>query len=74
MKKQPPDVMEKMLREHIKVTKGDLENLALERAQAVQNFLVTEGGIEINRIFLVSPEHAEGTKEEKGSMVRLSLK
>ncbi len=74
LKKQPPDVMEKMLREHIKVTKGDLENLALERAQAVQDFLVTKGGIDIKRIFLVSPEHAEGTKEEKGAMVKLSLK
>ncbi len=72
LKKQPPEVMEKMLRDHIKITQGDLENLALERAQAVQNYLIGQGGIEASRIFLTSSRHVE--KGKKGSMVKLSLK
>ncbi len=74
LKKQPPEVMEKMLREHIKIDKGDLENLAMERAQAVHDYLVSTGGIEAKRIFLTSSRHVEGSKEEKGSMVKLTLK
>ena len=74
LKKQPPEVMEKMLREHIKITRQDLENLAFKRAQAVQDYMVSNGGIDVNRIFLVKPENAAMEKGNKGTVVKLSLK
>jgi hypothetical protein len=36
--------------------------------------LVSTGGIEAKRVFLTSSRHVEGSKEEKGSMVKLTLK
>jgi len=74
LKKQPPEVMERMLREHIKITQGDLENLALGRAQTVQNYFVHQGGIEHKRIFLTSPMRAESGQGGKGTIVKLTLK
>ncbi len=74
LKKQPPEVMKKMLYDHIKIHEADLENLAMEREQAVHDFLVSQEGIEPERIFLTSVRHAEAGKGEKGSMVKLSLK
>ncbi len=74
LKKQPPEVMEKMLRDHIKVTEGDLENLALARSQAVQDYLKGVGGIENSRIFITSPMRFDGKGSGFGSVVRLSLK
>ncbi len=74
LKKQPPEVMERMLRDHIKISESDLENLAMERAQAVQDFLVSKGEIEPSRIFLTSVRHAEGKGEKGSSIVKLTLK
>ena len=74
LKKQPREVMEKMLKEHISITEGDLKTLANDRARAVANYLTKTAGIANDRVFLVAPKvgHAEGKQALSG--VRLSLK
>ena len=75
VKKQPPEIMEKMIKEHIKITQGDLRNLAMERAQAVKNYLISDGEIEPQRIFLVEPKAlSEKSKSSQGPYVEISLK
>lgn len=71
---QPPEEMERMLRAHIQVGDEALGQLAKERAQAAQAYLVETDKVEIGRLFLVkrtplSPEPLEaapGTRVELG--------
>ncbi len=74
IKSQPRDVMEKMLKEHISVTGGDLKILASERAKAVANYLIRQGKVEQERIFLVAPEGLSAQNKAGILGVRLSLK
>ncbi len=74
IKSQPKDVMEKMLKEHISITRGDLKILASERAKAVANYLIRQGKMEQERIFLVAPEGQPIHGKAGFSGVRLSLK
>ncbi len=74
IKSQPKDVMEKMLKEHISVTGGDLKILASERAKAVANYLIRQGKVEQERIFLVAPEGQSAHGKAGFSGVRLKLR
>jgi uncharacterized protein involved in outer membrane biogenesis/flagellar motor protein MotB len=53
VKSQPVEVMEKMLREHIKITDHDLRDLANRRAQKVAEYLVGKAGVGPERIFVL---------------------
>ncbi|MDA8163599.1 MAG: DUF748 domain-containing protein [Desulfobacteraceae bacterium] len=48
--------MEKYLRSTIKITQEDLRVLAQQRAVQVREHILTEGKIEPNRVFIVTPE------------------
>ena len=74
IKSQPKDVMEKMLKDHISVTGGDLKILASDRAKAVANYLIRQGKVEQERIFLVAPEGQSVQGKAGFSGVRLKLK
>ena len=74
IKSQPPEVMEKMLKDHIKIMDEDLKLLSLERAKKVASYLVHKGGIDIKRIFMVAPKSKDEIKEVSSPIVRLSLK
>ena len=74
IKSQPKDVMERMIREHITVTESDLKNLASDRAKAVANYLVGQGKVAQERIFLVAPRGQQAQDKGKLQGVRLTLK
>ncbi|MEW6720792.1 MAG: DUF748 domain-containing protein [Thermodesulfobacteriota bacterium] len=60
----PAPEMEKLMLAHIRVTDGDLRQLAVERASRVRDALLADGKVEPGRIFLVEPkELAPGKKE-----------
>ena len=74
LKSQPPEKMEQMLKEHIKIDEGDLKNLAFERAKRVANYLINNGKIDPNRIFMVAPRDKAEIQEVSAPIVRLRLK
>lgn len=55
-KKQPPEVMERMLYENIRISEDDLRQLAYQRAEQVKDFLISAGPVEPERIFLSEPK------------------
>jgi hypothetical protein len=57
-KRLPPEEMEKLLRDNIIITEDDLRLLAIQRANAVKSFLVAEGPVEPERLFIIEPENA----------------
>lgn len=77
-KKLPPSEMEKLIYASTKVTEDDLSELAQARALAVQNFLIEEGQIAQERIFLKKlditaepePTTANRARVELGATVR----
>ncbi len=74
IKSQPKEVMEKMLKEHITVTESDLKNLASERAKAVANYLVQQGKVPQERVFLVAPKGKQAQGDGKLQGVKMTLK
>jgi uncharacterized protein involved in outer membrane biogenesis len=56
VKKLPPEDMKRLLYEHMAVTDGDLRLLAYQRAEQVKDYLVANGPVETERIFLTEPE------------------
>ncbi len=74
LKRQSMEEMERLLREHIKVTTADRLDLANRRAAVVKNFLIGEGGIAVERLFLLDarPE-AEGGGSEPAVSRRVEL-
>jgi CHASE2 domain-containing sensor protein len=64
-KELPVPEMEKLMKAHIRVTEGDLRQLAIDRAARVRDFLATEGKVESRRMFLVEPKILAPTKKEK---------
>ncbi len=74
LKKQPKEVMETMLKEHISITEGDLKILANDRARAVANYLTKTAGVANDRVFLVAPKIGLAKSKQALSGVRLSLK
>jgi len=61
----PVREMEKLMLANIVVTKDDLRQLAMQRAQVVANDLVKTGGIAADRIFVLEPK-LDGKPVEKG--------
>jgi len=71
----PDAEMEKLLRENIKVTDGDLRELAGLRARTVKELIARSQKVEPERIFLLEPKAAPEQKEKlKNSRVDFSLK
>lgn len=74
----PVPEMEKLLMEHTTITDDNLQALANRRAQSVKNWLVTEGKVPTERIFvLASKLGASNMKNDKAaptSRVDFSLK
>jgi len=75
-KSLPAPEMEKLIRENMTVQDDDLKQLALERAKAVEAYLLQSEKIEPERIFLVKPKSLVPEKKGglKDSRVNLSLK
>lgn len=75
-KSLPVPEMEKLLLAHIHVTGSDIRELANRRARAVKDYLVHEGKVPQQRIFIVAPKlTADGIKDKgKASRVDFSLK
>jgi flagellar motor protein MotB len=66
----PVPEMEKLMLTHLEVKEEDLRDLASQRSRKVKDFLVQEGKIEPERIFLVeakslSPEKKENLKDSR---------
>jgi hypothetical protein len=55
-KRLPSEEMEKLLRDNIAITDDDLRLLAIERANNVKSYLVENGQIEPERLFIIEPE------------------
>ncbi|MDL1959264.1 MAG: DUF748 domain-containing protein [Deltaproteobacteria bacterium] len=68
--------MEALILENIQITDDDLRSLANERAQVVKNYILGQGEIEPERLFLIEPEALTPEKVEnlKDSRVDLSFK
>lgn len=64
-KSLPVPQMKKLMLEHIVVSKDDLRQLALRRAQVVANEIVKTGGIAPDRVFVLAPK-LEGKVAAKG--------
>jgi hypothetical protein len=61
----PDPEMEKLMFTHIEVKENDLRELAFQRSKKVKDFLVREGKIEPERIFLVEAKTLAPEKKEK---------
>ena len=66
--------MEKLLSRHYAGKKDDMIRLADRRAQAVKNWLVEQGKISEERLFVTASKARETAGEESGSRVDFSLK
>ena len=69
----PVEEMEKLMLANTPVTDEDVQQLALRRAENVQGWLIDEGKVPAERIFLVEPK-AEAGEKGKGSRVDFSLR
>jgi len=71
----PDPEMEKLILTHIEVTDDDLGELAKQRAEAVEGYLLQTGQIAPERIFLVEPETLSPEKKDnlKGSRVDFTI-
>ncbi len=74
-KSLPDEEMEQLILAHIEVDENDLLELAEQRAFAAQSWLISQGGIAGDRVFIVranSDEEEDGA--EPSSQARFSLK
>jgi hypothetical protein len=69
----PVEEMEKLMLTNLPATDEDVQQLALRRAENVQSWLIDEGKVPQERIFLVEPK-AEAGEKGKGSRVDFSLR
>ena len=72
-KELPVEEMEKLMLTNLPATDDDVQQLALRRAENVQSWLIDEGKVPPERIFLVEPKTEAGEKG-KGSRVDFSLR
>ncbi len=72
VKKQPPEVMERMMKEHIEISAGDLRKLGMDRAETLKKHLIQTGEIDPKRIFIVEPKALDSNST--GPHVEISLK
>jgi len=69
----PVEEMEKLMLANTPATDDDVQQLALRRAENVQGWLINEGKVPSERLFLVEPK-AEAGDKDKGSRVDFSLR
>ncbi|HWP58065.1 MAG TPA: DUF748 domain-containing protein [Candidatus Acidoferrales bacterium] len=75
VKELPAPQMESLILEHTQVTEEDLRDLANRRAQAVRDYLLTNGKVSAERLFLVTADLAPQQKDQgKASRVEFSLR
>jgi hypothetical protein len=76
VKSLPVPEMEKLMLTHAEVSDEDIRQLAEQRAEAARNWLLAEGKIPAERVFLLAPKlSAEGIKDKgKPTRVDFSLK
>jgi hypothetical protein len=72
-KELPVEEMEKLMLTNLPATDDDVQQLALRRAENVQSWLIDEGKVPPERIFLVEPKTEAGEKG-KASRVDFSLR
>jgi len=69
----PVEEMEKLMMTNLPASDEDVQQLALRRAENVQSWLVDQGKVPPERVFLVEPKTEAGEKG-KGSRVDFSLR
>ncbi len=69
----PVEEMEKLMLTNLPATDEDIKALAARRAEAVQGWLVEQGKVPLERIFLLPPKTAADEKS-KGNRVDFSLR
>ena len=69
-----PSEKEKLLITNIRITDDDLRLLAMDRSKAVKAYLVSNGGIESKRIFLLEPKASENSEARDNARVTFLLK
>lgn len=79
IKQLPPQEMEKLLMASIEVTDNDMRLLAVDRAQAAKNHILTSGKVEPARVYVVEKgagavSEAEGDEAEPKNRVVFKLK
>lgn len=72
-KELPVEEMEKLMLTNLPATDDDMKALAARRAEAVQAWLVEQGKVPVERIFLLPPKTAADDKS-KGNRVDFSLR
>jgi hypothetical protein len=72
-KELPVEEMEKLMLTNLPASGDDVQQLALRRAENVQSWLIDEGKVPPERIFLVEPK-IEAAEKGKGSRVDFSLR
>ena len=72
----PPAEMEELIKKNIAITDDDLHALAKERAEAVKDYMVSQGKVDAGKLFLVEPPGLAPEKKEnvKNSRVDLRIK
>lgn len=68
--------MEKLLYTAIQITKDDLRLLAHQRASVVKKYLIDQGKVEVERLFIIEPnvDATADSKEKSQSRVKFNLK
>ncbi|MDE2389670.1 MAG: DUF748 domain-containing protein, partial [Betaproteobacteria bacterium] len=74
VKSIPDTEMEQLILTHTAITDGDLQALAENRAIAARNWLVENGGISGERIFVVGAHESGDSDKKIGSKAEFSLK
>ena len=69
----PVEEMEKLMMTNLPASEDDVQQLALRRAENVQSWLIDQGKVPPERVFLVEPK-AEADGKGKGSRVDFSLR
>ena len=72
-KELPVEEMEKLMLANQQVSDADVQQLALQRAQNTQNWLLNQGKVPAARVFLVEPK-ADAVDKGKASRVDFSLR
>jgi hypothetical protein len=65
--------MEQALLDRQKVTEQDFEELRKNRAEIVHNYLIEQGDIEPERVFVAAPKTGDGDDAAPGSKALLTL-
>jgi len=73
-KSLPDAEMEHLMLQHIQITENELATLAEQRAISAHNWLIENGGVQDERIFIVSASQNDKVEEKKGGRVEFMLK